>query len=70
MARTPVTTAQRILLTATESADLLGVSRDVFREDIAPELPSVQVRGTWRYSRRELDRWIEKHQRVVGARAA
>jgi excisionase family DNA binding protein len=72
MARTPITSDQRLLLTGTEAADLLGVSRDVFREDIAPDLRCVQVRGTWRYSRRELERWIEKHEHTpaVSSRAA
>jgi excisionase family DNA binding protein len=71
MARTPITSAQRLLLTAVEAADLLGVSRDVFRDDIAPELRAVPVRGTWRYSRREVERWIEKHEQTPGiARAA
>jgi excisionase family DNA binding protein len=70
MARTPVSTHQKLMLTTAEAADMLGVSRDVFREDIAPELRGVLIRGSFRWPRRELDQWLERASQGLGTRKA
>lgn len=56
--RTPLN--QRLLLTTTEAAEILGVSRDLFREDIAPDLRPVAVRRRLRWPLSELERWVER----------
>lgn len=48
----------RVLLTAADAADLLGISRDVFREDVAPSLRGVDVDRTRRYLQEELEAWL------------
>jgi excisionase family DNA binding protein len=66
MARQKATVGERVLLTASEAADLLGVSDLVFRKDIAPQLMGVMVRSTWRYPRTEIDKWVERRKEPTG----
>lgn len=49
---------QRITVTTTEAAELMGVSRQTFRDEIASEIRPVRIgkRRHWPVS--ELDRWV------------
>lgn len=49
---------QRITVTTTEAAEMMGVSRQTFRDEIAAEIRPVRIgqRRHWPVS--ELDRWV------------
>jgi excisionase family DNA binding protein len=70
MARTPISTHDKLMLTTAEAAELLGVSRDIFRADIAPELRGVPIRGSFRWPRAELVKWLDRAAQGVGTRKA
>lgn len=52
---------QRLVVTTTEAAELLGISRDTFRAEVAPEIRAVRIgkRRHWPVS--ELERWVGYH---------
>jgi excisionase family DNA binding protein len=50
-----------LLLTVTEAAHLLGISRSLAYElAAAGELPTIRIRGSIRVSARDLRVWVEK----------
>jgi excisionase family DNA binding protein len=51
-----------------EAAVSLGVSEDFFEEHVRPTLRVAPVGRLVLVSTAELDRWIEKHSAVFGAR--
>jgi predicted DNA-binding transcriptional regulator AlpA len=52
---------QRLLLNQTEAAEMLGVSRDTFRDEIAAELRPVRIKKSWHWPVAELERWVDRH---------
>lgn len=49
---------QRLVLTTTEAAAMLGVSRDTFREIVVPEIRAVQIKQRRHWPVAELERWV------------
>jgi predicted DNA-binding transcriptional regulator AlpA len=52
---------QRLLVTTTEAAALLGISRDLFRAEIAPDLRAVKLGRRTHWPVAELERWVGSH---------
>jgi excisionase family DNA binding protein len=50
----------RLLLSADEAAEALGISRDTFDEHVAPELRKVRIGRRVLYPVRELQCWLEQ----------
>ncbi len=52
------------ILTLKQVADFLKVSeRTIYRLAAAKKIPAFKVGGTWRFSRAELDQWIQLQQK-------
>ncbi len=49
------------ILTITEVAEYLKVAeRTIYRLAAAKKIPAFKVRGTWRFSRAEIEQWIKR----------
>ena len=54
------------ILTLKQVADFLKVTeRTIYRLAAAKKIPAFKVGGTWRFSRSELDQWIQRQQKDV-----
>lgn len=53
--------SERLLLTTTEAAAMLGISRDLFRAEVAPEIRPVIFRRRQHWPVDELRRWVASH---------
>lgn len=54
----------REILTLKQVADFLKVTeRTIYRLAAAKKIPAFKVGGTWRFSRSELDQWIQRQQK-------
>ncbi|WP_320672398.1 hypothetical protein [Patulibacter defluvii] len=53
-----VSLAGRLLLNTTEAAGALGISRDLFRAEVAPEIRPVIFRRRQHWPVEELRRWV------------
>ncbi len=52
------------ILTLKQVADFLKVTeRTIYRLAAAKKIPAFKVGGTWRFSRSELDQWIQRQQK-------
>lgn len=52
------------ILTLKQVADFLKVTeRTIYRLAAAKKIPAFKVGGTWRFSRAELDQWIQRQQK-------
>ena len=52
------------ILTIRQVADYLKVTeRTIYRLAAAGKIPAFKVGGTWRFSRAELDQWIQRQQK-------
>lgn len=52
---------QRLMLTTTEAAAMLGISRDLFRAEVAPEIRPVRIGRRQHWPVAELERWVSFH---------
>ena len=51
------------ILTLKQVADFLKVTaRTIYRLAAAGKIPAFKVGGTWRFSRAEINRWIQRQQ--------
>ena len=51
------------ILTIRQVADYLKVTeRTIYRLAAAGKIPAFKVGGTWRFSRAEINRWIQRQQ--------
>lgn len=58
----------KLALTQTEAAELLGISRDTVKRMIRDgELPVVRLRGSVRLPRRALEQWVDDHTQAAEA---
>lgn len=54
-------TENEVILTVQEVADYLRVAQStVYRLAKEGKLPGRKIGGMWRFSRKELDRWVQK----------
>lgn len=52
------------ILTLKQVADYLKVTeRTIYRLAAAKKIPAFKVGGTWRFSRADLDQWIQQQQK-------
>lgn len=52
------------ILTIKQVADYLKVTeRTIYRLAAAKRIPAFKVGGTWRFSRADLDQWIQRQQK-------
>ena len=52
------------ILTIKQFADYLKVTeRTIYRLAAAKKIPAFKVGGTWRFSRVDLDQWIQRQQK-------
>jgi len=52
------------ILTIKQVADYLKVTeRTIYRLAAAKKIPAFKVGGTWRFSRVDLDQWIQRQQK-------
>jgi len=52
------------ILTIKQVADYLKVTeRTIYRLAAAKKIPAFKVGGTWRFSRADLDQWIQRQQK-------
>ena len=59
-------TPQSEILTINEVASYLKVAeRTVYRLAAAKKIPAFKVGGSWRFSRADIDRWINQQSTVV-----
>jgi excisionase family DNA binding protein len=52
---------QRLMLSTTEAAEMLGVSRETFRAQVAPEIRAVRLGQRRHWPLAELERWVTVH---------
>lgn len=55
----------RILVNTNEAATLLGISRDTFREVVAPEVRAVMVKRRQHWPVEELKRWVNSRMQAA-----
>lgn len=55
------------ILTLKQVADFLKVTeRTIYRLAAAKKIPAFKVGGTWRFSRAEINQWIQRQQEEGG----
>jgi len=55
------------ILTIKQVADFLKVTeRTIYRLAAAKKIPAFKVGGTWRFSRAEINQWIQRQQKEDG----
>ncbi len=55
------------ILTLKQVADFLKVTeRTIYRLAAAKKIPAFKVGGTWRFSRAEINQWIQRQQKEDG----
>ncbi|UOD49835.1 methylation-associated defense system helix-turn-helix domain-containing protein MAD1 [Orrella daihaiensis] len=55
------------IFTVKQVADYLKVTqRTIYRLAAAKKIPAFKVGGTWRFSRADIERWIEQQSSVSG----
>ncbi len=55
------------ILTLKQVADFLKVTeRTIYRLAAAKKIPAFKVGGTWRFSRVEINQWIQRQQKEDG----
>ena len=60
----PTSTSEGEILTLKQVAEFLKVTeRTIYRLAAAKKIPAFKVGGTWRFSRAELDQWIQRQQK-------
>lgn len=63
----PSSSAVSAIMTIGEVADYLKVTeRTIYRLAAAKQIPAFKVGGSWRFSKSDIDTWIQK-QSAVGA---
>lgn len=60
---------ERIAVNNTEASEMLGVSRDYFREHIYPELRKVRRGNKTMIPVAELRRWVDENADMISATA-
>lgn len=59
----PTSTSEGEILTLKQVADFLKVTeRTIYRLAAAKQIPAFKVGGTWRFSRAEINQWIQRQQ--------
>jgi len=57
----PSSTAENAIMTIGEVADYLKVTeRTIYRLAGAKQIPAFKVGGSWRFSKADIDRWIQQ----------
>lgn len=57
----PSSSADNVIMTIGEVADYLKVTeRTIYRLAGAKQIPAFKVGGSWRFSRVDIDRWIQQ----------
>lgn len=56
-----VALSDRLVVSTTEAAELMGVSRDTFRDEIAPDVRAVVIGRRRHWPVVELERWVALH---------
>lgn len=54
-----VALSDRLVVSTTEAAELMGISRDTFRAEIAPLIRPVRIGKRRHWPVAELQRWVE-----------
>lgn len=59
----PTSTSEGEILTLKQVAEFLKVTeRTIYRLAAAKQIPAFKVGGTWRFSRAEINQWIQRQQ--------
>ena len=59
----PTSTSEGEILTLKQVADFLKVTeRTIYRLAAAKKIPAFRVGGTWRFSKAEINQWIQRQQ--------
>ena len=60
----PTSTSDGEILTLKQVAEFLKVTeRTIYRLAAAKQIPAFKVGGTWRFSRADINQWIQRQQK-------